>query len=159
MVVVMGGMALGVAASAAEHGGTTQKHGGATQEHGGATQEHGGQSMQQEPSAEQIRGEITAYVQEQERETEAFRVDDEVTGTTRTLTLTRVHDRVGKTGDFYYACADLTDTASGELLDLDFDVEQEADGELDVVNVRIHKVAGQARYTYDDDSNRVPVTN
>ena len=47
-------------------------------------------------------------------------------------------------------------SATGELLDLDFDVDAEG-GQLQVVDTRIHKVAGQARYTYDEHDNRVPV--
>ena len=64
--------------------------------------------------------------------------------------------RVGKTGGLYYACTDMRDAATGELLDLDFDVEGDG-GQLDVVDARIHKVEGQARYTYDEDDNRVPL--
>ncbi|MBI3324709.1 MAG: hypothetical protein HYZ92_05460, partial [Candidatus Omnitrophica bacterium] len=65
-------------------------------------------------------------------------------------------ERVGKTGEAYYSCTDMKDAASGEILDLDFDVADE-DGVLEVVDVRIHKVSGQARYTYDDQDNRIPL--
>ena len=68
-----------------------------------------------------------------------------------------MHERVGKTGNAYYSCADLKDTATGELLDLDFDVEQMSEG-LAVTDTRIHKVSGQERYTYDADNNRIPAT-
>jgi hypothetical protein len=79
-----------------------------------------------------------------------------VTGTTRKLEFVRVHDRVGKTGPLYYSCTDMRDKQTGELLDLDFDVK--ATGEkLKVVDGRIHKVAGEARYTYDEHDNRIPV--
>jgi hypothetical protein len=65
-----------------------------------------------------------------------------------------VHERVGKTGDYYYSCTDMLDAGSQELLDLDFDVEAEG-GALEVVDVRIHKVSGKARYTYDDNDHRI----
>ena len=141
-----------------EHGGTaTKEHvGTASKEHGGATQEHGGQAVKAEPSAEQIRQAIRDHIALTEREDGAFAIEDEVTGTTRTLGLVRVHERVGKTGELYYSCTDMRDTSSGELLDLDFDVDASGD-RLEVVDVRIHKLEGQARYTYDDNDNRIPL--
>ena len=140
---------LGVASSvgAAEHAG---------QEHGGTTQEHGGQAVNAEPSAEQIRQTIQSYVQEIVQKQGAFSIKDSVTGATRNLEFVRVHDRVGKTGALYYSCTDMRDTKTGELLDLDFDV-QVTGAQLTVVDQRIHKVAGQARYTYDEHDNRIPV--
>jgi len=154
-----------MAAKAAEHGGkehagqatsASQEHGG--KEHGGtaATQEHAGQIPQVPPTAEQLRQSIRDYIARIEEEEGAFTIEDEVAGGTRTLTLERVHERVGKTGDFYYSCTDMRDASTNELLDLDFDVE-EAGSELNVVDVRIHKVNGQARYTYDDKDNRIPL--
>ena len=109
------------------------------------------------PTAEEIRGAISKYVQESTEDEGAFYVDDEGTGQTRELTLDHVHDRVGKTGEYYYACADMKDTKTGELLDIDFDVEA-YDHDLDVVDVRIHKINGKERYTYDANDNRIPVT-
>jgi len=111
--------------------------------------------MSAEPSAEELRDRIAAYVNEQEDAEGAFRIEDEVTGATRTLTLERVHERVGKTGDAYYSCTDMRDAETGELLDLDFDV-QAVEGRLDVVDVRIHKVNDQPRYTYDEHDQRIP---
>ncbi|MBI3087899.1 MAG: hypothetical protein HYY91_03330 [Candidatus Omnitrophica bacterium] len=165
--VLIGTMAIAPAAGwAAEHGGQEhagQEHGGATtaapaattQEHGG--KEHGGQAaMQMEPSAEQIRQAIREYIAQVEQEEGAFTIEDEVTEKIRSLSLVRVHERVGKTGDYYYSCTDMTDAETGETLDLDFDVEA-VDGGLEVADVRIHKVNDQARYTYDDQDHRVPV--
>ncbi|GEM_PF-1329955 len=110
-----------------------------------------------EPTAEQIRQTIRDYIAEVQQEEGAFTIEDEVTGKTRTLTLDHVHDRVGKTGEYYYSCTDMKDQESGDTLDLDFDVEA-YEGDLEVVDVRIHKVNDQPRYTYDDKDNRVPVT-
>ena len=159
----IGCLSLAGSAAAGEHGG--QEHGGAAtapakKEHGGATatQEQGGQEIKAEPSAEEIRQTIQNYVQDIVQKEGAFSIDDPVTGTTRQLDFVRVHDRVGKTGDLYYSCTDMRDRQAGELLDLDFDVKAE-NRDLSVVDQRIHKVNGQARYTYDEHDNRIPVEN
>ena len=162
VVIAVGGLLVAaIAVGAAEHGG--QEHGGtatapAAKEHCGATQEHGGQAVNAEPSAEEIRQTIQGYVQGLAKKKGAFRIKDAVTGGTRSLEFVRVHERVGKTGDFYYSCTDMRDTRSKELLDLDFDVKAE-NGKLTVVDQRIHKVAGQARYTYDEHDHRIPVSS
>ena len=133
---------------------------GQAAEHGG--KEHGGQTavsqtpVKVEPTAEELRQTIRDHITTTTQKQGAFTIKDSVTGNTRTLTLVGVHERVGKTGDYYYSCTDMRDAASRELLDLDFDVEAKA-GRLNVVDVRIHKVDGKARYTYDDKDNRVPV--
>lgn len=157
-VISLGGLLFwGVPGFAGEHGG--KEHAGeattsATKEHGGDTQEHGGKSVKTEPSAEQIRQTIRDYVNGIEERDGAFTIGDKLTETTRTLTFVRVHERVGKTGELYYSCTDMRDTSTGELLDLDFDIESK-DGNLNVVDERIHKVEGQARYTYDEEDNRI----
>jgi hypothetical protein len=146
---ISGLLSAGWPADAAEHGG---------KEHGGTTQEHGGTALQAEPSASQIRQTIRGYVQEAVKQDGAFSINDPVTGSTRRLKFVRVHDRVGKTGTLYYSCTDMRDTQTGELLDLDFDVSATSE-ELRVVDQRIHKVNGQARYTYDEHDNRIPVSS
>lgn len=139
---------------AAEHGG--KEHGGtATKEHGGAAaKEHGGTANV--PSADDIRAAMTNYVLDQSRATGTFDVVDPETGKARKLELIRVHERVGKTGDYYYSCADFKDTETGQMLDLDLDVEDKG-GKLSVVDVRIHKLEGTERYTYDENDNRIPL--
>ena len=77
-------------------------------------------------------------------------------GAVRKLAFVRIHERVGRTGNDYYSCADFKDTKTGKLLDLDLDVENK-NGKLKVISVRIHKVDGKARYTYDKNDNRIPV--
>ena len=161
--VVIGAALVGLfawqAARAAEHGG---------HEHGGtATQEHGGSATQQaveqpapvvEPQPEQIRQTIKDYIGSIAAVSYGgFPIEDPVEGKSRTLELVRVHYRVGKTGELYYSCTDMKDANSGQTLDLDFDVRNDQ-GRLSVVDTRIHKVDGKARYTYDDKDNRVPVT-
>ncbi|MBI3319997.1 MAG: hypothetical protein HYZ89_05370 [Candidatus Omnitrophica bacterium] len=170
MIGMYGLLSVAWPAYAAEHGG--QEHGGtttapaATKEHGGlpaaptaqagTTQKQAGQAVKAEPSTEQIRQTIKSYVQGVAQKNGAFPIKDPVTGTTRNMEFVRVHDRVGKTGSLYYSCTDMRDKQTGELLDLDFDIK--ATGEqLKVVDQRIHKVAGKARYTYDEHDNRIPV--
>ncbi|MBI4335453.1 MAG: hypothetical protein HY589_02235 [Candidatus Omnitrophica bacterium] len=134
---------------AAEHGG--KEHGG--KEHGG--KEHGG-AVIMKPSDKDIQKAMTDYVKEKSASTGTFEVYDDETGKTRKLSLVRVHERVGKTGDYYYSCADFKDADTGETLDLDIDIKDDA-GKLGVADVRIHKVNGKERYTYDEKDNRIPV--
>ena len=156
-----GFLSMGMSVYAAEHGG--QEHGGTTtapaaKEHGGAAQPSASKPVDVAPSAQRIRQTIRTYVQGAAHPTGVFAIKDPVTGTTRQLEFVRVHDRVWKTGSLYYSCTDMRDKQTGELLDLDFDVK--ATGEnLKVVGARIHKVAGKARYTYDEHDNRIPVSS
>ena len=134
---------------AAEHGGKS-----VGKEHGGTAQkEHGGASA---PSADAIRAAMKNHVRDKSRAAGTFDVVDPETGKTRKLELIRVHERVGKTGNYYYSCADFKDTESGQMLDLDLDVEDKG-GKLSVADVRIHKLEGKERYTYDANDNRIPV--
>ena len=133
---------------AAEHAG--KEHGGKT------TQEHGGKAEVKAPSAEDIRAAMKAYVDTKSQATGTFDILDSETGKARKLKFERVHERVGKTGDYYYSCADFSDADSGEKLDLDLDLADK-DGKLEVVDVRIHKVSGKERYTYDEKDNRIPL--
>ncbi len=110
-----------------------------------------------EPTPTDLRGTIANYVKTQEKNQGAFLIIDERTKEPRRLELVRVHERVGKTGNYYYSCTDMKDVKTGDLLDLDFDIEDHA-GKLDVAAVRIHKDNGNPRYTYDDKDNRISVT-
>jgi len=153
---------------AGEHGGS--EHGGeateATQEHGGeakgSTSEHGDTAATADsvkaPTNDDIRNTMTAYVTAQSQANGTFNIKDPDTGETLNLSLVNVHERIGKTGDYYYSCADFKDANTGELYDLDLDVVDN-DGVLSVVEVRIHKVGGEARYTYDDNDNRIALTD
>ncbi len=168
-MVIMGLVIAGVSLVAA--GGDAAEHGGqepAGHEHGG--QEHGGTTTAEPvalitsaapvaPSAEAIRQAIRDYdAQIEAAHGGALKIADTVAGQTRALKLERVHERVGKTGSNYYSCADMIDTATGDKVDVDFDVSA-TKGTLAVVDVRIHKVNGTPRYTYDDKDNRVPLPN
>ena len=105
--------------------------------------------------AERIRQRIEQHVQQLSSDG-AFIMEDQETGSTRRLQFVRVHERVGKTGGLFYSCVDLRDVNTGELLDVDFDVMATGD-QLEVVDARIHKVDGKARYTYDSDDTRIPI--
>ncbi len=111
-----------------------------------------------EPTAEQLRDRIRDYIKDQETTKGAFTIaDPKQGGKVRTLTLVRVHERVGKTGDYYYSCTDMKDMTTGDVLDLDFDIS-DTGGTLKVVGMRIHKDNGKPRYTYDATDRMVPVT-
>jgi len=139
-------------AIAGEHGG--KEHGGAAKTTVKYTKPVA--AVVKTPSNADIKATMKSYVMDKQKSSGTFNVMDADTGAERKLTLTRVHTRVGKTGDYYYSCADFKDTESGELLDLDLDVK-DSGGSLSVVDVRIHKVGGTARYTYDSKDNRVPL--
>src|SRR3989338_5636960 len=117
----------------------------------------GAPALRAEPSAEQLRQTIRGYIARQETALGAFTVPDaRENGTLRTLTLVRVHERVGKTGAYYYSCTDMNDTATGDQMDLDFDVA-DTGTTLKEIAVRIHKDNWKPRYTYDDHDNLVPL--
>jgi VCBS repeat-containing protein len=105
-----------------------------------------------------LRQTIRDYIQWHEQKLGVFTISDpKQIGKLRTLKLVRVHERVGKTGDYYYSCTDMQDVATGDQLDLDFDVSDTA-GKLQVVAVRIHKDNGKPRYTYDEHDNLIPLS-
>jgi hypothetical protein len=111
-----------------------------------------------EPAAEELRQTIRGYIADMEAKMGSFTVPDWTQkGKLRTLSLIRVHERVGKTGDYYYSCTDMKDVASGDELDLDFDVSDSGQV-LQVVAVRIHKDNGKPRYTYDANDNLIPLS-
>ncbi len=109
------------------------------------------------PGNEEIRSAMSQYVENEAANTGGnFEVMDMDLNKIRRLKMKRVHERVGKTGDYFYSCADFEDLDSGELLDLDIDVALKGK-KLEVSDVRIHKVSGNARYTYDENDNRIPL--
>ncbi|MCM8794212.1 MAG: hypothetical protein NC819_00175 [Candidatus Omnitrophica bacterium] len=114
-----------------------------------------GPSAAAEPAPEELRAAVREYIQKQEAALGSFAIPDPKNkGTLRTLSLIRVHERVGKTGDYYYSCTDMKDVASGDELDLDFDVADTGQA-LKVVAVRIHKDNGNPRYTYGENDELV----
>lgn len=109
-----------------------------------------------EPSAEALRQTIRDYIAHQEKLQGAFVVVDKRGNALRRLELIRVHERVGKTGNYYYSCTDMKDVATGDQLDLDFDIEDQG-ANLQVADIRIHKDNGKPRFTYDENDNMIPV--
>jgi len=107
-----------------------------------------------QPSPDELRQTIRDHIENQEKLQGAFAIVDERTGDLRRLELVGVHERVGKTGDYYYSCTDMKDVKTGELLDLDFDIEDK-DGQLQVADIHIHKDDGIPRYTYGEDDKKV----
>ena len=111
-----------------------------------------------EPSAQQVSQAIRDYVAMIEEDEGSFTLEDEGTGTPRTLTLERVHAQVSKTENrLFSSSTDMRDTTSWATLTVDFDVES-YDGELEVVNTRIRTVDGQARASTPASSTSAPVT-
>ncbi len=139
-------------AVAGEHGG--KEHGGSAPAKG-STSEHGG-TVSKAPSNDDIRNAMKSYVIKKSKASGTFDVLDPDTGKMLNLELVRVHERVGKTGDYYYSCADFKEKNTGVMWDLDLDVEALSGG-LQVVDVRVHKEDGDARYTYDENDNRIPL--
>lgn len=88
---------------------------------------------------------------------EGFKVKDAKLGKEWTLKLLGVHKKkVVHLGDKkFFACADLKSTGTKDKLDLDFYASKAGDA-WTIDQVLIHKVNGQARYTYNDANERVP---
>jgi len=99
---------------------------------------------------------MKSYVEAESKKSGTFDIKDPDTGKTLNLELLKVHERVGKTGHYYYSCADFKDTTTSKMYDLDLDVKVKGDN-LKVVDVRVHKEDGEARYTYDEYDNRIPL--
>jgi len=147
---------------AGEHGG--KEHGGIKvpklNEHGDhehGDKEHGGIEIEplKEPEPGDIKDTMEDYIKTNSPDG-AYRIYDSESRKMRELVLVRIHKRVGRTGDDYYSCADVKDRKTGQLLDIDVDVSNRG-GILRVSDVRIHKVEGKARYTYDKNDNRIPL--
>lgn len=91
------------------------------------------------------------------RPPEGFKVKDEKLGKEWTLKLLGVHKkRVAHLGDKkFFACADFKSIGTKDKLDLDFYASKTGDSWV-IDEVLIHKVNGQARYTYNEKNERVP---
>lgn len=108
------------------------------------------------PTVEQIQEAISTYIADITRDEGAFFIDDDATGQTRELKFDHVHEGVGNAEGYYFACVDMTDVKTGELLDIDFNIDAYSQPS-EVTDVLIHKVNGKPRYNYDDKGERVPV--
>ncbi len=81
-----------------------------------------------------------------------FMIRDDKLNKVWQLKFVKVHDPVrtfqkdGQT--VYFACSDFKSTDGKDLLDIDFWMVPKGDT-LEVIDTKIHKVNGQARYTYE----------
>ncbi len=108
------------------------------------------------PTDADIRQVAAEYVTEQTVETGTFDVYDSEIEDIRELSFESIQEKVGKTADGYFVCANFKDTKNGDLIDVDLDLENQ-DGKLGVVDVRIHKINDKELYAYDASGNRIPV--
>ena len=108
-------------------------------------------------ASEEVQKVIGQYIAQQERLQGAFAIVD-VQGSRglRWLKPVRILDKVGKAGNYSFGSVVMTDVKSGDLLELDFDVN-DLKGDIRVVDIRIRVENSKARYTYDEKSNIVPV--
>ena len=108
------------------------------------------------PSAEMIRKVIRSYTAHLEATEGSVNIPDYTTRHMRALKLKRLHDEVGRRGDTYYVGADMTDAATSDEVDVDFDISTTG-SQIAVANIRIHKINGKLRYNYDAQGNLVPL--
>jgi len=130
-------------------------------EHPGKAVEHPGKTVEK-PPAEHPGHAITAdFVKKAIRshaEAEAkihggvFEIKDDKLNKTWKLKLDKIHDPVrmfekdGKT--IYFACSDFKSVDGNDVVDIDFWMVPSGN-DLKVTDTKIHKVNGEARYTYE----------
>ncbi|MBI4455783.1 MAG: hypothetical protein HY644_07780 [Acidobacteria bacterium] len=85
---------------------------------------------------------ITDYVQRDQQLKGAFLVKDKKAGAVRELKFDHVHSGVDKTADGrYVACVDFKQ--GNKVLDVDFYLKPATSGELQLSDIRIHKIDGK----------------
>lgn len=97
---------------------------------------------------------MEAWVASESEATGYMEVDDPVTGETLQLTLDHVHrERLAHTDEqTYFACADFQ-AADGTLYDIDIFMQGPNAESLEATEVSVHKVDGEARYTWFEEDN------
>ena len=160
----------GGAAAAAKGAGAGAKGAAAVQakegaEHAGTGAEHAGEAAGKSRgyTAEDIKAAMTAHIEgEIAKGGGALKIVDEKTGKPLALEFVKIHDPVRKVeGKGYFACTDFhpQGAEAGKTYDLDFWLHP-TDGELQVVDTRIHKHPvrkgggweKEARYTFVNDN-------
>jgi len=106
------------------------------------------------PVPEAARDAVTNYITTMEIEEGGVSLIDEQTGETRHLAFEELLGPSGAAG-LPSVCVRMSDEATGERVDVDFELEPTADG-LEVAELYIHQVGGRPRYTYDAEGRRVP---
>ncbi|MBI2821464.1 MAG: hypothetical protein HYX74_04515 [Acidobacteria bacterium] len=100
---------------------------------------------QQSVSSEQkasVTKAITGYVQQDQQLKGAFLIKDKKAAAVRELKFDHIHSGVEKREDGgYVACVDFKE--GNQVLDLDFYLKPAASGELQVSDIRIHKIDGK----------------
>jgi hypothetical protein len=126
-----------------------EEHPGTKVEHPGAVVEHPGKPV----TADMVKQTIKDYVESQSKVHKgAFIVRDPELNKVWKLELVKIHDPVreykkdGKT--IYFACSDFKSMESEDILDIDLWLVPAGD-RLMVEEVKIHKLNGKARYTYE----------
>lgn len=97
--------------------------------------------------------EIKEYVKEDARlKGGRFLLWDEKQNAALALTLEKVHeDKLARTAeDTYFACADFKAT-DGKKYDLDFFLGVDEEGDLEVVEITVHKQDGKERYGWKEE--------
>lgn len=101
------------------------------------------QSSQPDPA--KVREAIERYVQQETNLKGGFFVRDPQEKQIRDLTFDLVHQDVeAKPGNLQVVCVDFQDRAKNRL-DLDFSLKPTASGDLEVTDIKIHKVNGVER--------------
>lgn len=95
-----------------------------------------------EPSAQQLMLEVQRYIIENSKTTGTFNFQDQ--DRMRKLVFIRVDDKTDNAMGRYSAHADFTDTESGELINLKFDLWGYGE-QFQVLGVTVHSVNGQER--------------
>ena len=99
---------------------------------------------------------VADYVKDQIKKAGAFIVHDDVMSKDWRLRMLKVHtERIWDQGNgHFFACADLREMSGPKTkLDLDFFVRRQG-GQWIMDKVVVHKVSGQARYTYVEENGK-----
>ncbi len=106
-------------------------------------------------TADSVKNGIRDHLNEVTKDTAGlFILDDSATKKIWRLKLVKVHDPVrmferdGK--NIYFACSDFKSTEGDDVLDIDFWMVPQGD-KFKVIETKIHKVNGQAKYKYEGD--------
>lgn len=129
-----------------------------------AAAEHPGKSTVEHPghavTADTVKKAIKDHVKAESSKHKGFLVvKDTVAGKEWQLKLDKIHDPVrmfekdGKT--IYFACSDFKAADGKDVLDIDFWMVPKG-SKLEIIDTRIHKVNGAARYTYEG-TNVMPI--
>jgi len=136
-----------------EHAGKKHKK---DKEHAG--KEHAGKAIK--VSAKDIKAKIKGYIKKDSKmKGGAFLIHDDKLDKTWRLKFVKIHDPVRIINDkTYFACMDFKEVGGKDVLDIDFwlEVHHKAKHHLKITAIKIHKLNGKPRFTYEKDKP-VPV--